>query len=254
MSGLLAAVATTLVFCAPGYPGAPEDAQPLLDAFASVAAASAGWPAGTLAALYEPSEEGGLAKLAVPDAALAFVPYPFYVRHAAALRLAPLAQADVAGVGTQQRWTLIARRGPLAAPQALATYTILSVAGYSPQFVRGFALAGWPLPEDTKILATGQVLGTLRRVAAGEPVVALLDEEATRAMGSLPFAGELQSLHSSAPLPVAVIAVVDQRLPKARADALRSALLTLSGSRAGTEALAGLKLRGFVPVHLPAMP
>ena len=31
----------TLVFCAPGYPGAPEDAQPLLDTFAKAVGAHA---------------------------------------------------------------------------------------------------------------------------------------------------------------------------------------------------------------------
>ena len=63
MSTLLAATLSTLVFCAPGYPGGAGDAQPLVDQFASAAAAASGWPAGSLAAVYDPTEEGGLAKL-----------------------------------------------------------------------------------------------------------------------------------------------------------------------------------------------
>src|SRR5581483_8720767 len=100
MTILLAAAASTLVFCAPGYPGAPADAQPYVDQFAAAAVAAAGWPAGSLAAIYDPSEQGGLAKLNGADAVLAFVPYPFYVEHGAQLHLAPLAQASVSGVGT----------------------------------------------------------------------------------------------------------------------------------------------------------
>ena len=57
------AAASTLVFCAPGYPGAAGDAQPYVDQFATVAVAAAGWPAGSLAAVYDPTEQGGLAKL-----------------------------------------------------------------------------------------------------------------------------------------------------------------------------------------------
>src|ERR1700736_4009280 len=101
MSTLLMAAVATLVFCAPGYPGGAGDAQPLVDKFASASAASAGWSAGSLAAVYDPTEQGGLAKLADSDAVLAFVPYPFFVQHAAELHLTPLAQADMAGVGPQ---------------------------------------------------------------------------------------------------------------------------------------------------------
>src|SRR5215472_14436454 len=96
---LTAATAVTLVFCAPYYPGGTGDAQPYVDQFAQAAAAAAGWPAGSLAAVYDPTEAGGLAKLAHPDAALAFVPYPFFVEHAAQLSLAPLVQADVTDTG-----------------------------------------------------------------------------------------------------------------------------------------------------------
>src|SRR5215813_5122758 len=99
MGILLAAAVSTLVFCAPGYPGTSGDAQPYLDQFASAAVAAAGWPAGSLNAVYEPTEQGGMATLTCADAALAFVPYPFFVEHAAQLHLTPLAQADISGTG-----------------------------------------------------------------------------------------------------------------------------------------------------------
>ena len=63
MSTLLAASLATLVFCAPGYPGAAGDAQPFVDKFASSAVTASGWPSGSLVAVYDPTEEGGLAKL-----------------------------------------------------------------------------------------------------------------------------------------------------------------------------------------------
>src|SRR5438552_13512510 len=156
MSILLAAAASTLVFCAPGYPGGAGDAQPYVDQFATAAVAAAGWPAGSLTAVYDPTEQGGLAKLGSAEAELAFVPYPFYVEHAAQLHLTPLAQADVADVGPQQRWTLVAKSGHVTGPASMSGYTILSVAGYAPNFVRHIALEGWALPSDVKIASTGQ--------------------------------------------------------------------------------------------------
>jgi hypothetical protein len=252
---MLAAMAT-LVFCAPGYPGGSGDAQPFVDQFAKAAAASAGWKSDSLGAIYDPSEQGGLAKLADKDSVLAFVPYAFYVQHAAALHLAPLVQADVIGVGTQERWTLVGATGGAVAGRtvtgaaSMTGYTILSVAGYAPEFVKHSALAAWTLPSDVKIETTGQILSALRRVASGEPVVALLDQTQAAGLSTLPFAAQIKTLTQSAPLPVAIIAVVDARLPEPRAKALQTALIKMNSATA--EALASLRLKGFVLPQLPA--
>ena len=252
MSTLLAASLATLVFCAPGYPGGAGDAQPLVDQFANAAAAAAGWPAGSLSAVYDPTEEGGLAKLGQADAVLTFVPYPFYVEHAAQLHLTPLVQADVADIGPQQRWTLVAKSGRITGPASMAGYTILSSAGYAPDFVRHSALEGWALPADVKIESTGQVLSALRRAAAGEPVAVLLDQTQAAALPSLPFAAELKTLTQSAELPVALVAVVDSRVPAARARAMQAGLLKMGHDPGGADSLGPLRLRGFVPLKLPS--
>jgi len=252
MSTLLAATLSTLVFCAPGYPGGAEDAQPLLDQFASAAAAASGLPAGSLAAVYDPTEAGGLAKLEQAGTALAFVPYPFFIMHAAQLHLVPLVEADMMDIGPQQRWTLVAKAGRVTGPQSLAGYTILSVAGYAPDFVRHGALEAWALPSDVKIESTGQVLSALRRVAAGEPVAVLLDQTQTGALASLPFAAELKAVIQSPELPVAIIAVVDSRLPASRAHALQTGLLKMGHDRGSADALAPLRLHGFVLPKLPS--
>jgi hypothetical protein len=252
MSTLLAASLATLVFCAPGYPGASGDAQPLVDQFAVAAAAVSGWPAGSLAAVYDPSEEGGLEKLAQTDAVLAFVPYPFFVEHGAQLHLTPLVQAEVVDVGPTQRWTLVAKSGRVSGPQMMAGYTLLSVAGYAPGFVRHSALTDWALPASVKIEATGQILSALRRVAAGEPVAVLLDQTQAAALASLPFANDIAVVAQSPELPVAVIAVVGARVGAERARALQTGLLKMGHGAAGSDSLAPLRLRGFVTPKLPS--
>jgi hypothetical protein len=252
MSALLAATAVTLVFCAPGYPGESGDAQPYIDNFARAAAASAGWPAGSLAADYEPTETGGLAKLAAPEAALALVPYAFFVEHATQLHLTALALADVTDTGPRERWTLVAKRGRVNGPASLSGLTIASSAGYAPEFIRRFALQAWSVPPDVRIEQTGQVLSALRRVAAGEPVVVLLDHAQAASLPSLPFANQLQTVLQSPELPVAVIAVVNSRLDATRLKSLRSALVRLGRDPGNADMLASLRLRGFVPSELPA--
>jgi len=251
MSTLLAAAAATLVFCAPGYPGASGDAQPYVDQFASAAVKAAGWPAGSLAAIYDPTDDGSVAKLGSSDAVLAFVPYPFFVEHGAQLHLTPLAQADVDGTGTQQRWSLVAKSGRISGPSPLAGYTILSVAGYAPEFVKHAALAAWTLAPDVKIQPTGQILSALRRIANGEPTVALLDQSQASALSTLPFASDLKAVATSASLPVAIIVVVQSRLPAARAKAFQAGLLKISQDAQGRDTLSQLKLKGFVMPQVP---
>lgn len=252
MSILLAAAASTLVFCAPGYPGAAEDAQPYVDEFAKAAAAAAGWPAGSLTAVYDPTDQGGLAKLGGADAVLAFVPWPFYVEHAAQLHLTPIAQADVVGVGTKEKWSLVGKAGRITGAPAFAGYTIVSVAGYSPNFVLHSALSAWQVPAGVKVEPVGQILSALRRVASGDHVGALLDQGQAAALPTLPFAGDLEVVVQSPDLPVAIVAVVDNRLPAARAKAFQAGLLKLGKGAGEADKLAALKLAGFVMPALPA--
>ncbi|NJD32737.1 MAG: phosphate/phosphite/phosphonate ABC transporter substrate-binding protein [Gammaproteobacteria bacterium] len=254
MSALAAAAVVTLVFCAPGYPGGTADAQPYVDQFAKAAAAAAGWPAGSLTATYQPTEEGCVEKLAGADAALVFTPYPFFMEHGARLHLKPIVQADVTGAGLEQRWTLVTKAGLGSVPASLAGYTILSTAGYAPEFVRQSALGALKLPPDVKVESTGQVLSALRRAAAGEPVAVLLDQEQAAALPTLPFAAQLKTALQSSELPVAVVAVVGSRLSDARARSLQSGLLKLSGMAGGPEALESLRLKGFAPPKLPGRP
>jgi hypothetical protein len=252
MTTLLAAALATLVFCAPGYPGGTGDAQPLVDDFAAAAAAASGWPAGSLAAVYDPTEAGGLQKLNSADAVLAFVPYPFFVEHGAELHLSPLVQADVTDTGVQQRWTLVSKAGRDTTPASMAGFTILSTAGYAHDFVRHSALASWALPADVKIEPTGQILSALRRASAGEPVAVLLDQIQAAALSSLPFAADLSAVAQSPELPVAIIVVVGSRLTAARAQAFKKGLLNMGHAAGSAAALQPLRLRGFMPPQLPA--
>lgn len=242
-----------VVACAPGYPGTTADAQPSMDALAAALAGAAGWPAGSVAGVYLPEEQEGLARLARPDAAVALVPAPFFAKHAAALKLTPrLAAVGKTAAGPGETWTLVAGKGRVAAPAGLAGFTLSSTAGYAPGFVRA-VLAGWgSLPPDVEIVASGQVLSSLRRAAAGEPVAVLLDGAQAAALPSLPFASSLEVVTRSGAVPGALVVTVDGRLAASRWRALERAFLGLGKAPGGPEALAGLQLSAFVTLDAPA--
>jgi hypothetical protein len=243
-----------VVICAPGYPGTTEEAQPSVDALAASLSHASGLADGALTAVYLNVEEEGVARLSRADTAVAMVPFPFYVKHGAALSLKPrLAVVRKGALGPQETWALVAKRGRVTGPAALAGFTLASIAGYSPEFVKG-ALAGFgPLPSDVHIVSSSQVLSTLRRAASGEAVAVLLDGEQAAALPTLPFAGELEVVARSAPMPGALVATIGDRLDAGRWRALEKGLLALDGTKEGPAALEGVRMQKFVPLPKDAL-
>ena len=257
----------TMVFCAPGSPGTSEEAQGAMDAFAAAVAAKAGSPAASLGATYATTEDAGVERLRAPDAAIALVSLPFFLKHEKALALRAELQPVPQGLGATERWSLVARKGRAAGPAALDGFTILSTAGFAPGFVRGPVLGAWgKLPSTVKIAPTPAVLSALRRAAAGEPVAVLLDGAQSAALASLPFAADLEVVARSPALPglpfaadlevvarspdlpTGVVATADRRLPAARWTRIAAALRDLPTDPAGAEALAGIRMSRFAPL------
>jgi hypothetical protein len=245
---------TTLVVCAPGYPGSTAEAQSAMDAFATAIAAAAGWMPGELRAVYFEAEKPGVDRLAAPDAAVVLAPLPFWLKHRSSLRLSPQFQAIEEGGEAAEVWTLVAPAGGVSGPASLAGFEIVTTAGYAPRFVRGSALGAWgDLPADVRIVSSNNVLSAMRRASQGHKVAALLDRASAAAMPTLPFAAKLQTVTKSAPLPVAVLSAVGDRLRPAKLQALLKALRSLDSTPSGRQALAGVRLARFVPADQAAL-
>jgi hypothetical protein len=244
----MAGETATLVACAPGYPGSTEQAQPTMDAFAAQSAKLAGWDADALAAIYYKSLDAGLERLEQPDAALAFVPLPFFLEYSGSLGLVPVLQGIDAERPTET-WTLVAAKGKVSGPGSLDGWQVAGRGGYSPAFVRGVALQGWgTLPDTAEVTFTSRAVSALRKASRGEPVAVLLDGEQSAALDGLPFAADLEPVYTSEPLPGSVLCVVGDRLDAGRTEGLRAALLRLGDKKTGREILDELRLARFAPV------
>ncbi|HET9599529.1 MAG TPA: hypothetical protein VFP65_28400 [Anaeromyxobacteraceae bacterium] len=242
-----------LVVCSPGSPGTTAEAQPTMDAFAAALSRKAG-VAPPLGAVYEASEDAGVKRLRAPDAALALVSLPFFLKHEKELGLEARLQAVAKGRPPLEVWTLVARKGRVTGPAALDGFTIASSAGFAPGFVRGPALGGFgPLPAGVKVTQSAQVLSALRRAASGDATAVLLDGAQGAALATLPFAGELEAVTRSAPLPAGIVATVGARLPAKEWSAVQAALEALPSDAGGATAVAGLQMERFTPVDAAAL-
>ncbi|MBL8923264.1 MAG: PhnD/SsuA/transferrin family substrate-binding protein [Myxococcaceae bacterium] len=238
-----------LVFCAPGYPGTTQEAQSRMDELAGVISELAGWPVGSLAATYFPTEKAGLARFSEPDVVFALVPLPFFLSHEAELKLTARLAIVQQGLEGTQSWSLIAKKGAVKKPADLDGASLFSTAGYAPEFVTKVALAGYELPATVKVTSGGQVLSALRKAATGkEPLAVLLDAEQAKSLSTLPFAADLEVVHVGPKVPVAVVATLGERLSAADWKTVAAAFTKVPSTERGKAALEGVRLTGFAPL------
>src|SRR2546429_6445643 len=114
---MIALAAATLVVCAPGFPGSSAEARPAMEAFARSLVGAGHLPAGSLSAVYEESEAGGLRRLSQQDAALLLAPLPFFLEHERELRLGARLSALPRGGEAPERRTLVAAQGHPGPPR-----------------------------------------------------------------------------------------------------------------------------------------
>jgi hypothetical protein len=244
---MLALAATTLVICAPGYPGSTAEAQPAMDALGLAIARTAHLAEGSFTAVYDESEASGLRRLGNKDAALLLAPLPFYLAHEQELGLVARLSAMPQGGEPLERWKLVTGKDH---PASLEGYTVFSSAGYAKRFVHA---AAPKLPAKVEIQPAQAVLSALRRAANGEKVAVLLDGSQAAAMGTLPFAASLAVVETSAAVPAAVVATVGKRIDERRWKELEGAFLKVAEDRSARNALDGVRIAGFLPLDGKAL-
>ncbi len=251
-SALAAATAptpVTLVICAPGYPGTTKEAQPSMDALASAVSQAAGWSPERFAAEYYETEDAGMARLRSSPPSLAMVPLPFFLLHAADLKLTARAQAIEKGGTPAVTWSLVAKKGRVTSASSLSGFNVVSLAAYAPEFIRNVALGPWgKLPPDVTFTATGQVLSALKRCASGDNVAVLLDASQTASLATLPFANELTVVATSPPVPGIVVCTVGATVGPTVTKQLLAGLLKTHQTPDGLQSLEAVRLAKFVPL------
>ena len=244
----------TLVICAPGYPSNTAEAQPSMDALAKAVSQAAGWPDARLAAEYHETEQGGIDRFKGAPPTLALIPLPFYLSHASELKLVPRTQAVMKDGAATEVWTLVAKKGRVTSSATLSGWQLVSLAAYSPRFIRNVALASWgALPKDVTFVPSGSVLSALRKAAAGDNVAVLLDGAQAASLPTLPFAADLETVATSPAVPAVVLCTVGAGIGAPDLDSLVAGLMTMDRTPAGAAALDAVRLRKFIPLDEKAL-
>ena len=263
----------TIVLCAPGYPGNTAQAQPTMDAFARGLAKEAGWPEVSLSAIYYETADGGLARFAQQDAAIAIVPLSFYLEYGVSPDTVPAGgpakrkpSPPKAGIafdprlavvqesGVEDVWSILAKKGMLDSADSLAGWELTGVPGYSPAFVSSVAFRDWgAIPKSARITFTPRILTALRRAASGEKVAVIADKAQTDALPTLPFASDLAVVTRSKPLPSSLVCVLGDRMGRADSGSLLLAMARLQTTPEGAGILKAMRIARFAVIDPKAI-
>jgi hypothetical protein len=239
----------TLVVCSPGSPGKSDEAQPRMDAFSAAVSAKAGTQ---VAAVYDPTNDGGVAKLGT--AGLGLVSLPFFLQHEKDLALHPRLTAVAKGRPANERWGLVVAKGKVKTAADLASFTINTSLAFSPGFVRGVVAGSLgALPATAKIQQSATVLSALRHAADGEPVAVVVDGTTEASLASLPFAAKLEVIAHSPAAPAGIVVTIDAKLPDKTWAGLEKAMLGLAGDKASATGLEAIQMTGFVALDTKAL-
>ena len=228
----------------PGQPGSPEEAQPVMNALADYLKERV--KADQIEGKYENRLPEALEMLSHGKPRWGIVSLPFYVRHAEALQLTPVASTRPNGRSTDV-WTLMAPRDT-AGDWKILRGTVLGTMLFEPSSAACllFRVAHRQLPMHLE--GTSQPLLAIRKMVNGgsrgkDISAVVLDSSQVEALKTLPLAEKLQVIHRSDELPTSP--VVSFGPPDEGTRRLVSALMAMKDDEKGRELLQVLQTDGF---------
>lgn len=230
------------------YPGGLEEGpevEKAIGEFARILARGAGLEPESVRGRYFSELEPALAYLQDSPDSFIVSSLGFYLAQRSRLPLAPLAAVEQAS-GPNDRYYLAAKKGRFPAASALAGETVSGNTLYEDRdFLLRVVFAGLPAATGFEFLPTARPLTALRRAARGEIGAALLDRAQYRALEGLPFAGDLEVLYVSEPVPELGLMMVETETTRKLQDRFLAGILALSGEEEGRQALAAFGVSGF---------
>lgn len=239
---LASAAPLKLLFLFPGGQGSSEAAQPLLDLFTEALKKSGG---PEMHATYLADKAAGLTFIQQEKPAAALLSTELFEEQAKAWKVTPVARSLQlpSGDGTEIFY-LVGKKG-VALPTS-GRISVYSSRPFNPDYV---AKRLFPTMSGVtfETLPTRNVLGDLRKIAAGEKSgFILLDPYEHRAMNlKAAWVAELSDLASSAKVPSAPVVVFAGGLSPEQQAAFQKALLQVGKDSNAQATLQELRLKGF---------
>lgn len=202
LSGIANADPSTVVVCYPGGPVSEDDANKAMSAMLGVVERVGGWPANTFNSTFSSDVAGCEKLLTTNKPAFAITSLGIFLDQREALHLDPVVQPKMRGETTEQ-FHLVAIKGRFSSLEDLKGKMVGGTVFDEAAFIRKVVFANKLDPAtDFQLKAGKQAIRALRALDKGELDAVLLNGQQYAALGSLPLTHELESVFTSASLPL----------------------------------------------------
>jgi hypothetical protein len=182
----------------------------------------AGWEEASVQATYFNRAADAVAHIANNPPGFLLTSPGFFLEHRTALKLEPINQILINHRDTHQYY-IVVRKDTFASLGDLQGSTLAGAALAEPDFVERIVLERrFDFGTDLKV-EYRRSLSALRKLRQGELDAVILDEMEHTSLEQLPFAGELTTLFTSAPVPNTGIFALEEVATEGDAEALAAA-------------------------------
>jgi hypothetical protein len=238
-----------LVLCYPGGSVKSKDAEPSAQAMLRLVEKLGDWAADTFDSRFT-SKASECEKWMADKPPFAIVSLGYYLSRGKS-PLEPLVQPKILGK-TTDTWRVMARKGTYASLDQIKGKTLGGTLLDEQDFLWKVVFQGKYGPSDFQLVPTNQALRALRSLNDREIDAVLVNDQQFRSLGSLPFAGQLEAVWTSDPLPLmGVVADTTKTTPDER-KRLQKAMGAFCGHKDGKQFCELFGIQGFVPVDATA--
>ena len=242
----------TVLICYAGGTVQSQDAEAATASMLRVVEEAGNWPAGAMTGLFiSEVKECGM-RLGEQKTPFAITTLGTLLAHRQKLGLISLAQPVIDGSSTE-RYRIMVRKGTYASLEALKGKTVGGALVDETELLKRVVLRGAVDLESFFTLKRSQrVLHCLRSLAKGELDAVIINSQQYRALGSLPFAGELETVFTSEEIPLAGIVANEKLTTADERSRFTSALSRVCSHEEGKKLCELFGVENFVPADLKA--
>ena len=225
MLGLVASVSAgvkDMLFCLPGFPGTTTQAQPYIDKMLRHLEGKLALAQGTMTGTYLPDGDRSVKMLAQIKPDLALVSPSILAGSHKAMGMKVIARVEINGRG-QETYSVITAKGGLSNLDDLVGKTVSGAVVHDEKYVHNVLLDRKLAAGNLTLISQKRPLKSLRDVERGKVDAAIVDQSVVDHMSELEFAGALQVIYTSLPVPAPAVVVMGEG--KSHAAKLKSVLV-----------------------------
>lgn len=252
-SSLAISEPSTVVVCYPGGPVSEDDANKAMAAMLRVVEHVGGWPSQSFSSAFSSDLEGCKSLLKEKKPAFAITSLGIFLDQRESLHLMPVVQPKMRGGSTEQ-FHLVAVKGRFSSLDDVKGKLVGGTVFEEAEFIRRIVFAGKLDPQnDFSLKPSKQAIRALRALDKGELDAVLLNGQQFAALASLPLTHELDSVFTSAQVPLMGLVANQQSSSAGERTRFAKALSDMCNDADGKKLCELFAIDAFIPASQSAI-